>query len=291
LIGVVAAAVVCGLLLLLLMLGAGDAEMPKHEGRTLAQWTRDLTRHNPQAQERAEVAIRAMGLQTIPFLAREAVVADPLYRSGFEKWATRFSLRTRRWFMGTFRPFEAAERRHAASRALLLFGTNVPPSVWGEILCDGDRQAAQLAVDGLRRHGTNAVPMLRAALSDEDGYVRSLGCAGLAGLGRAAAAAVPDLIARLIDPESNIPGQASYALTRVGAPAVEPLIEVARRPDDPRRVQAIETLQRMGVEARAARSVLEELTVDPDPAVARAAARALEGLQRQPRKPGAVPGN
>jgi hypothetical protein len=75
-------------------------------------------------------------------------------------------------------------------------------------------------------------------------------------------------------------------------PAVEPLIEVARRPNDPRRVQAIETLQRMGVEARAARSVIEELTLDPDPAVARAAARALEGVPpRQPRKSEAGPGN
>lgn len=94
------------------------------------------------------------------------------------------------------------------------------PAMLAQALTAPDATAAlqAAAAERLATHGAAAVAPLRAALEAPEASVRQLAIETLGALGGAAASAVPDLIARIIEPAPIGPAAAS-ALGRIGTPA------------------------------------------------------------------------
>jgi HEAT repeat protein len=121
--------------------------------------------------------------------------------------------------------------------------------------------------------GPEALPALLASLEDRDWEVSYDAARALGAMGAEAAAACGPLVRRL--EERRLPHAASYALVRIGAPAVEELLGALERGDGDLRSWVAFTLGGMGRKARAAVPALAALLEDPDPLVRANAAGAL----------------
>lgn len=135
------------------------------------------------------------------------------------------------------------------------------------------------------QESAKGVEALRGDLKSPDPAVRGAAAAQLSQFGPAAAAATPELIALLEDPvywsgTSDLGGtigeEARFALSRIGEPAVAPLVELLTS-DQPesRRVAAL-ALGSIG--SRQATPRLIGLLADAEPTVRAAAVEALTGI-------------
>ncbi len=236
---------------------------PRHAGKSVTEWALGLNSADLVVRSNAAAALRAIGPDAVPVLARNLRARDSVLKQPFVENAPRLSLRFRRWFGNTFNPFRPAGNRLAAARALALFGTNAPVAPLIRALHDPERQVAAEAATALGGLGPTAVPALIQASADTDDYVRSMACDALTIMRPPPEEAIPALIARLGDSRRNIREQAASALVMQGRPAVTHLFAVLRIPpqtiesDDPARLvrsNALAVLQQIDpVAARAAR--------------------------------------
>jgi len=136
----------------------------------------------------------------------------------------------------------------------------------------------------------DAVPALITALADGDKQVWSMAIATLAELGPLSADAIPALIAGL-DPRqksgpryrkgAEVPFRSAYALSRIGAPAIPPLLEVLKSQDSVARGAAARALGGMGPVAKEAiLPLIENLRFDP-PMERRETVEALGAIGRE----------
>lgn len=137
----------------------------------------------------------------------------------------------------------------------------------------------------LARVGAAAVPELRAALKHRSAVVRRGATEALGRIGPEAAVALPELIGGFADRAEVGAGFAGGAMplrqaairavSRIGKPAVPPLIEALKDAEPLVRAGAAEALGRVGPEAKVAVAPLLRLVDDPaQPAAVRGAARA-----------------
>ncbi len=131
----------------------------------------------------------------------------------------------------------------------------------------GDKQRvfpgmASAALAGLGAAAAPAVPALILELSDQHADNRWAAAGALANIGPAAAEAVPVLTESLIDPDEKVRWYAAWALGEIGpasAPAVSALIDALHDGDDDVRGYAVRALGRIGAAARTAIPELQEL--------------------------------
>ena len=178
------------------------------------------------------------------------------------------------------------ERAYAAQQTLAAFGTDALV-VRGRLVAlaertDGEpaeREVALLALRVLARTHTAVpamVPRLRALMRDDTEFARDA-IAVLGSLGPAAAAAVPDLAARMPRGKQVMyPTAEADALADIGPASVPVLLPVSRESDTARRAAAVYALARLsGNDARAADRVADALD-EKDPQVAMLARRGIE---------------
>jgi HEAT repeat protein len=143
------------------------------------------------------------------------------------------------------------------------------------------RKRAAQALGTFGMEARPAVPALAKKLFDPDADVRRTAATALGGIGPHAGAAAPDLITALKD--DTVRADVEQALLKIGSSAAFSLATVVEKSTNvPTRLKAIELLERIGPGAK---KVLPELrqvaTSDPIPSIRRAAAKAVESLERQ----------
>jgi HEAT repeat protein len=141
------------------------------------------------------------------------------------------------------------------------------------LLADSDPEVRETAGQTLASFGKPAVSELRSMLKLDALDVRKLAVATLGMIGPDAVDAVPDLVAMLRDPQSELHGDALDSLASIGAPAVPALTAAVKQEEDPSlRKQSILALGRVG---KPAIPVLGGALTDKDPSVRLQAVTAL----------------
>jgi HEAT repeat protein len=168
--------------------------------------------------------------------------------------------------------------------------THTDPAKLASQLATGEVRARRDASYFLQQLGPKALPALPAlikALDDPDKQVWSNSVASVAAIGPDAKDAIPALLDDLDSRKSR--GQrpadrdqtlfrSAYALTRIGAAAIPPLIDALRSEDNGLRIGAARALGGMGPLAKDALPALLDNLGHGDPAVQREVADALGSL-------------
>src|SRR6185503_18829487 len=154
--------------LLLVVFNALGKPEPVYRGRTVTAWARDLNNPDPLVRSNATEAVRALGPEAAPALARTLGKRDSLFKKPFLAFAPRLPVTWRQKLSRVLKPFNATADRLGAVQALGLLGTNAPVQPFLKALRDPDRQVSALAAAALGGIGAPAVPGLVAALDDPD---------------------------------------------------------------------------------------------------------------------------
>jgi HEAT repeat protein len=180
-------------------------------------------------------------------------------------------------------------------QAAHLLGENRDPRAIGplaELLADNDASVRVRAVEALGRIGPAAVEHLVKALGDPDTRVRQLTTKVLGQIGEARV--VAPLLDALRDP--RLSSQAAFALTKMGATAVEALVAALRDRDpnvrwhaarilghigDRRALPELERLAREDHAAITHSPMMEELGTRPVGTVAMSARKAVERISQK----------
>ncbi len=144
-------------------------------------------------------------------------------------------------------------------------------------LKDPDPKVRLTVVQTLARCGPGAVPLLLAALEDEDVKVRANAPAALGALKPEARAVLPAL-ARRFKAEKEVPVKQSLLQTlgKLGPEAVAPLTDALRDDDPGVQLAALKALGPLGPEARPALAAMKELAVQAsNPSVRSLAVKAV----------------
>jgi len=248
---------------------------PEFRGRSIMAWSRDLNSPDPEVRSNATAAVRAIGSDAVPFWTKVLQRRDPLFKPSVLAVARKCPSFVRRALRRVIRPFDAAEDRLAAVRALETLGPTSPIEPLFEALGAPDPQVASIAVNALGRLGQPAVPGLILALEHTDPEIRSRACTAVSIMGPKAVEAVPALLRRLDDPRTNLQSQARFALGRIGGPALLPILNSLKSPDSAVRATAVVALGFILPDSREVVTALVEVTRDPSPDVRR---RAIEVL-------------
>jgi HEAT repeat protein len=183
------------------------------------------------------------------------------------------------------------EVRRAAITALPVLGPDLPAAPILAALDDPDeavRLATLTCLTVLGAKARPAVPRLRILLASESMPMRTGAIRALSGIGESAAAAAPDLVAILNDPQKDegTRSAAVRALGTLGRGSPEAINAVIRALDDPdpnMKYAAIDAVAALGPEAVAARGRLATM-LEEDVGAAYLAAQALgrigEGARR-----------
>jgi HEAT repeat protein len=249
-----------------------------YENRTLREWSLDLNSPLPEVRNNATSILRSIGREAVPPLVRQLESRDSLLKRPFLALAPRLPVSWRRKFIRAMRPFEPADERLGAVKALACLGTNAPVAPLLPLLRHSDRQLSAESATALASIGPASVPGLILALDDPEPLVRSLACYSLSRIGRGAAEAAPALIRRLSDRELQIAAQAANALVQIGPVATPALARALNDPDPMTRYHAAKTLGSLGYSARSAVPALMVAAQDMDPSVRREAQIALRIL-------------
>ncbi|MCX6922232.1 MAG: HEAT repeat domain-containing protein [Verrucomicrobia bacterium] len=204
-----------------------ESRKPVYQGKSVKTWLLQLSAPDPKARDEAEAVFQALGTNVVPELARLLHLHDARWRELIWSRATRIPRLARGPVLGRVSPPNAYLIRPAAARALGKLG---PAAVAAEpdlvrALQDKVNGTYWEAGAALGRIGKQSVPDLIHALQDRDVLVRSAAAYGLREVGPGAAPAVPQIIQMLMHGSLNEQQIASQSLTKIGLPAVAPLIE------------------------------------------------------------------
>jgi len=189
-----------------------------YQGKSVKTWLLQLSTPDPKARDEAEAALKALGTNAVPELARLLRADDARWRKLIWSHAARIP-RPMRWLvLQRVSPLKAYLIRPAAARALGKLG---PAAAAAEpdlvrALQDKVNGTYWEAGGALGRIGKQSVPDLMRALRDGDTLVRCAAAYGLGEAGPAAAPAVPLLTQMLTRGSSNEQQIASQSLTKIG---------------------------------------------------------------------------
>jgi len=256
---------------------------PEYGGKKLSEWVVELPAmdDNRHRESEAAQAVLRIGTNAIPFLLEwlcwEPSALRIKLQAPVDKIFTKLSPAS---LKRSHRPYD---RRWGAARSFRLFGpvaSGAIPELNRRMIDPKRRQSGQIAAACLTNLGTNAVPPLMSALTNENAEVRGRAAVNMEYLGTNAAPAVPLLIECLQDTDQMVVWGASKALihfkhdTRV-LPA---LADCVRNSRQTYRGYAIIALGRFGREALPVLPVLLDCLKDPNVVIAHMAGIELGNL-------------
>lgn len=216
---------------------------PSHDGRTLESWLADLDARPLDTNAPVAMAIQAMGTNAIPFLVEEVTQLDPAWR-------------------------RKLGRPHRWNRFNILAGSPAQKS----------RQRAAAALRFLGDDARPALPLLLAQIRASQGHPTAA-WVGVLAIYKNVPETIPSIIRELNTPATR--EQAAYFVGIYGTCAevsVPFLIECAQDDSWRTRRYAMIGIERFGTDAASAEPVVSSLLNDPNYAVRKAAAKALESI-------------
>lgn len=206
---------------------------PEYEGRSVADWAEDLGSTDAPTREKARRAIRVMGTNAVPALARAAARPDRLGAGWYVRNRGVFPLRLTRHLDRVFKPEATGHERTRAAVALRELGPRAESAVPALALVlrrpspTLDGQAAVLqAAYALAGIGSAGVPVLVDAIEAAPWDRRVLLFAALAAAGTNAASAAPRLAALVArDAQPDLPQGVGTLMRGVGAPGLAPFLD------------------------------------------------------------------
>jgi HEAT repeat protein len=152
------------------------------------------------------------------------------------------------------------------------------------------RLAAAVALGGIGRPASAALPRLVQAISDTDAKVRTESAWAIGQIGADAAAAIPTLV-KLTETETDeaVADECVHALGKIGSKAVPILTEHIAAGDPDVRIRFVTALGEVGPAAAAATARLAKAAVDPDEEIRTAAVEALGSVGKGPSAQTVVP--
>jgi peptidoglycan/xylan/chitin deacetylase (PgdA/CDA1 family) len=255
---------------------------PRHDGRTLGFWLREIEASPDAGTERWQRAARAvhqMGTNAIPALLTMLQTPDSKWKTDAVDWLqetvdldlteTLGSIRGRRAIIG-FRLLGPAAAG-AALPKLAALATDRDPRISSQAL-------AALGEIG----GQETIPTLVAVLAGGNPAARAQAAGSLGALRGHGRAAVPALVAALRDSDSNLRANAARALGEIALDAgraVPALTEALADTNATVRSAAALALGYFGNEAEGALPAIRELTFNLDAFGARVLPRTLVRVQ------------
>jgi hypothetical protein len=186
--------------------GQPQADEPRYQGRTFAEWQGDLGDRSPEVRQTAVGALAHFGPAAVPALARTTNDVTVQVRLAAV------------WTLGRMGPV-AKDAVPALAQALADLNVHV-------------RQTAAWALAAFGPAAKDAVPDLARAMSDSGTVVRANAAQALGAIGPAAKDAALALARATLGGHSYVGGNAANALKAIGPAAVSQLRkEVERDPD------------------------------------------------------------
>lgn len=221
-IGILALAVVAGILALIVLLPSP----PSYQGKTLSEWLKSLDKTPlqffngaPKPDQPAADAFRAIGTNTIPFLRAELRAKDSWLKKKLTQWLKKPSLNKMQ--------FTRAEVRHkravSACQALGPLAEELVPEL--SVLLNSTYDPVDESF-ALSAAGPEALPALTNSFANSNMWVRMRAASAFRYVRYDAQAAIPALIKCLDDREPNVKCEAACALAYIGkrADLVVPLL-------------------------------------------------------------------
>jgi HEAT repeat protein len=209
-----------------------NSQSPVYQGKPVKTWLLQLSRPpDPQARDEAEAALKAIGTNAVPELARLLRADDARWRKLIWRHASLLPRPVGGMILQRIDPLQAYLIRPAAARALGKLGPGAAAATPDLVRALRDRLNGTSGEAGgaLRQIGRPAVPDLIGALRDEDKFVRATAAGALGQIGPEAAPAIPALIQILTRSGPDEQQFAAQNLARIGTPAVAALINVLVR--------------------------------------------------------------
>jgi HEAT repeat protein len=247
---------------------------PVYREKPLTAWLNDLYSWNEDTNQPALVAIREMGTNAIPALLR-------IIQSGDRPFQALILKLNRMQSLVHFPVREPWRQRHAAARALYAMGTNAKPAFSTLTNLLFHTNTALLCAVPLAGMGSEGLPPLIAALTNQNDIIRLSAAKGLAWERSGLNIVVPALIARLGDQNRTVHFTAVLLLGGMHAEpdlAVPALMKDFPGRDPDLRGQILVALGQFGTNASAAVPMLLESLTGSDKEVRGRAAWALKQI-------------
>ncbi|MCL5099004.1 MAG: HEAT repeat domain-containing protein [Candidatus Omnitrophica bacterium] len=254
-------------------LGPGE---PVYQGKQLSDWLQDLCHgQSAQLRDQAKNAIRQIGTNAIPTLLDMVRARDSRLKLKFMQWTSRQS-------MVRFR-FQPAMVLHTeAVTAFSVLGPAAIPAIepLAEIL--GHSETAFTAANALAQLGSNSVPILVQALTNDDWRVRYAAATAFTSEVPDEQTVVPALVASLKDGNPNVRIMAARSLANIGQDPDRVVPALMANLDDPIpdvRASTARALGRFGSLGAPAVPILSKMSRDANPAVRNAATEVLRKIE------------
>jgi HEAT repeat protein len=249
---------------------------PIYQGKPLSAWLKeiDVDAYPVDTNQAAFVAFREMGTNAIPALLKIIQSGDPRFQRMILKLNRMQSL-------VQFPLLDESRQREAAFFALYAMGAQAKPAfpALTNRLVHSDTYAfSAIALAGM---GSEALPPLFAALTNQDEFIRRSAANGLSWEQSDLNLVVPALIARLNDPDRSVHLTAVESLGKLHAEpglAVPALMKDYPGNDRQLRIQIFIAIRQFQTNASAAAPMLLEALSDSDEAVRTFAASALKQI-------------
>jgi HEAT repeat protein len=238
-----------------------------YEGKTVGEWVQVLKSGGPAARQKALRALGRIGPEAkaaVPALIATLRNKDALYfeHTGALSALGRIGLPAVPPLIEIVKDKKAKTvDRMVASEALGRVGPDAIPALV-KLLKDEDkwtRYWGAVAIRYVGPQGKGAVEALSAVLADKDDYVRMMAARALGNIGPKAKDAIPPLTKMARDDEA-MGFEACAALAGIGPDAVPALIVTIKdTKSESNRWEAIQSLRKIGAEAKAAVPLLLDL--------------------------------
>jgi HEAT repeat protein len=239
----------------------------------LSAWLKDMENWSDGKDKAASVAFREMGTNAIPALLN-------IFRSGSSPIEKMISRINRKQSLVDFPIGPSAPQSLAASRALYAMGANARSALPAltNLLFHTNALMGTIALAGI---GSEAVPTLLMALTNQDSRIRLAAASGLGWIRSDFDIVVPALIARFHDSNSMVHHSAVSSLGQLHSEpelAVPALMSDLSSPDVLLRSAALISLSRFKDKAKPSVPMIENALKDNDQTVQKIAAVALKRI-------------
>jgi HEAT repeat protein len=249
------------------------------QDKTVSAWAFQL--YGPIDREKAAQAFQQLGEQAVPDLVRMLRTKDPFLAKVLHPPPPWLPVRVRMLLLRGFHPADASARRLVAANALGALGPKAAPAApaLGAMLTGRNVDERWEAARALGRMGTtNAVEICITVLRGNHPNLHHPAIYALGEMGTNAALALPELLACLRHDQEVVRTSASHTLSRIGMPALDPLVEKVRSARGVERRAAAQALTRLMPTPRVAVPPLLEMVSDAEPLSRLQAAEALAGI-------------
>lgn len=253
---------------------ARQSAEPSYQGRSMRTWLHDLEKWNGTTNDPAFIAFREMGTNAIPGLLE-------ILKSGGSAWQKMISKFNRQQSVVQLPLGTSWRRTLAASWALYAMGHNAKPALLALTNLLFSSNALVTSSTALAGIGSDAVPSLLAALTNQNYRIRFSAASGLGWERAELNVIVPALVARLQDSNRNVRIEAALSLGQLHTQpefVVPALMKDFPGTDSLFRVTVLNSLGNFETNAKAAVPLVVGALKDNDASVRQCASNALEQI-------------